>query len=281
MTGRRTRRPITTLRLIGVLLAAALLGPSSAAQQQTSSARAGWPCGARLDPTYFTIAEASGGHLLLLSPEEVADSAALLTAFGDHRETIFRLAGTITPGVHQFRVPIDSSVESVVFSISIQCLQNAEVLRPSGAPVHGADVTDLSNFRAARMVIVKRPETGVWTIRAAGSGIGGVMVQGRSALGITQVGFAAAGSTSFTPVPVSGVENVVRLDLKGNATRVEASLVDAASRQIAPLPLTASDRDGVYLARFTAAGAFRIQVEGQDASGIPFRRLHAPLFTAR
>jgi hypothetical protein len=138
------------------------------AQQQSSTTRAGWPCGARLDLSYFQIAEGTGGHLLLLAPEEITDSATLLTAFGSHRQTIFRLAGSLTPGLHEFHVPIDSSVESVVSSISVQCLQVADVIPPSGAFANREAVTDLSNFRAERMVVVQRPEPGMWTVRASG-----------------------------------------------------------------------------------------------------------------
>jgi hypothetical protein len=269
-------------RITGWLIAATALTvhPLIGAQQQTSNPRAGWPCGARLDPSYFRVAEGSGGHLLLLAPEEVGDSAALLTAFGDHPQTIFRLAGTMNPGLHEFRVPIDSSVESVLFSISVQCLKAADIARPSGALVGGADVTDLSNFRAERMVIVRRPEPGVWTMRVAGSGVAGVTVQGRSALGIAQVQFAAIGNTAFTPVPLAGVENAVRIGISGHATQVEASLVNGAFRRIAPLALTAGETEGSYVSRFTSgAEGFRVLVEGKDADGVPFQRVHAPLFT--
>ena len=269
-------------RITGGLVAAAVLAVHSliGAQQQTSNPRAGWPCGARLDPSYFRVAEGSGGHLLLLAPEEVGDSAALLTAFGAHPRTIFRLAGEMKPGLHEFRVPIDPSVESVLFSISVQCLQAADVARPSGAVVGGADVTDLSNFRAERMLIVRRPEPGLWTIRAAGSGIAGVTVQGQSALGIAQVEFAAIGSTAFTPVPLAGVENAVRIGMSGRATQVEASLVNGAFRRIASLPLTAGETETSYVSRFTpGAEGFRVLVEGKDADGVPFQRVHAPLFT--
>ena len=267
---------------IGLLAAAALAVPhSTAAQEQTSKTRAGWPCGARLDPSYFQVTEGSGGHLLLLAPAEIGDSGALLTALRNHRETIFRLAGTINPGVHEFRVPIDSAVESVVFSISVQCLQTAGVSRPSGAPLAGGDgVTDLSNFQAERMLIVQRPEAGVWTMRASGSGVAGVMVQARSALAIDDLQFAAVGSTAFTRVPMAGVENVVRINISGRATEVQASIVNAALRRIAPLTLTAGDTDGLYESRFTPGTlGFRVMIEGKDGNGVPFQRVHAPLFT--
>jgi hypothetical protein len=111
---------MTLSRTAGSLAAsvALALAPAIGAQQQASASRAGFPCGARLDPSYFQVAEGSGGHLLLLAPEEIAGSAELLTAFDGHPQTLFRLAGEMKPGMHEFGVPIDSSVESVVFSIS-------------------------------------------------------------------------------------------------------------------------------------------------------------------
>lgn len=276
------RRVTTSSRIIGWLALAGVLALHSliGAQQQTSNSRAGWPCGARLDPSYFQVAEGSGGHLLLLAPAELEDSVPLLTAFGSHPRTIFRLAGEMKAGLHEFRVPIDSSVESVLFSISVQCLQAADVARPSGAVVAGTDVTDFSNFHAERMVIVTRPERGFWTIRAAGSGIAGVMVQGRSALGIAEVEFAGIGSTAFTPAPLAGVENAVKIGMNGPATQVRASLVNGAFRRIASLPLTAGETENSYVSRFTpGVEGFRVLVEGKDANGVPFQRVHAPLFT--
>ena len=247
------------------------------AQQQAPNTRAGWPCAARLDTSYFHIAEGSGGHLLLLAPEEIGDSASLLMAFGSHPQTIYRLAGSLQPGLHELRIPIDSSVESVLFSISVQCLQVAHVLRPSGQLAGGDDVTEFSSFRAERMVIVKRPEPGIWTIRVSGSGVSGVVAQARSAIGIAQVQFAASGSTTFTAVPTAGVENTVRIFVGGKASDVKASLVSGEFRRIAELPLEAGD--GFYLSRFTpGADGFRILIEGKDADGVAFQRLHAPLF---
>ena len=96
------------------------------ARQQMPNPRPGFPCGARLDPSYCRVAEGTGGH----------------------PQTIFRLAGSVNPGLHEFNVPIDSTVESVLFSISVQCLQTADVVRPSGAIAIGDDVIDLPNFRA-------------------------------------------------------------------------------------------------------------------------------------
>ena len=51
----------------------------------------------------------------------------------------------------ELRVPIDPSVEIVLFSISVPCLQVAHILRRSGLLASGEDVTEVSHFRAERM----------------------------------------------------------------------------------------------------------------------------------
>jgi hypothetical protein len=272
---RRTDNP--SVKSIWFAAAAVFSAPILAgAQQQLPNPRAGFPCGARLDPSYFRVAEGSGGHLLLLAPEEIGDSAALLTAFGDHPQTIFRLAGSMTPGLHEFTVPIDSTVESVLFSISVQCLQTADVVRPSGALAIGDDVIDLPNFRAQHMVIIKRPEPGAWTIRAAGSGISGVVVQARSGIGLSQPEFASAPNTA----PSAGVQTTLRMRLSGRAFDLRASIVSGQSVLLAELPLAAAETEGTYMSRFTpGAEAFRLVVTGNDANGFAFQRMSAPLVT--
>lgn len=250
------------------------------AQQQMPNPRAAWPCGARLDMSYFRVAEGSGGHLLLLAPEEISDSAALLTAFGAHPQTIFRIAGSVTPGLHELRVPIDPSVESVLFSISVQCLQSADVVRPSGALAVGDDVTDLPNFRAEHMVVVRRPEPGMWTLRVTGSGVSGIVAQARSPVGIAQVDFAPAPGTSFAAAPTAGVENTLRIRMSGHPSDVHASVVNGVFQRLTDLPLASADTDATYVSPFApGTEAFRVLVTGRDADGFAFQRMSAPLVT--
>ena len=252
------------------------------AQQQAAGPRGNWPCGARIDPSYFQVAEGTGGHLLLLAPEEIGDSATLLTALGSHSQTLLRLAGSLTPGLHEFQVPVDPSIDSVLFSISVQCLQVADIVRPSGAAPSGDDVVDLSNFRAERMVIVKRPESGTWTLRLSGSGVSGVVVQARSSIGIAEVQFAPVQNTNFTPFPTPGVENVVKIRLRGRTREIRASIVSSVFLPVAPLPLERDEADGSYLSRFTPGSeGFRVLIVGKDDDGVAFQRMYAPLMTPR
>src|SRR5262249_21344193 len=127
-----------------------------------------------------------------------------------------------------------------------------------------------------------RPEPGVWTVRASGSGLAGVMVKARSHVGITNVEFAAAGSSDFTSSPTRGVQNVVRIGVSGGAASAEGSLVNAAFREIAPLPLSSGDSPGTYVSRFLpGAEGFRVLIKGRLADGTLFQRVQGPLHTAR
>ena len=186
----------------------------------------------------------------------------------------------MNPGLHEFPVPIDSTVESVLFSISVQCLQTADVVRPSGAMAIGDDVTDLPNFRAQHMVIVKRPEPGMWTLRVAGSGISGVVVQARSGIGISQPEFAPGSQTTFAPIPTAAAENTLQIRVSGRASDLRASIVSGQFMLLAELPLTAGETDGTYMSRFTpGTEAFRVAVTGNDAAGVSFQRMSASLVT--
>jgi len=273
----RSLTHLSLLASVAVWTASVLAG----AQQQVPSGRAAWPCGGRLDPSYFRVAEGTGGQLLLLAPDEIGQSAPLLTAFTNHPQTIFRLAGSVTPGLHDFQIPIDPSVESVVFSISVQCLDAAYVLQPSGALAGGDGVTDLNTFRAERMVMVHHPQPGIWTVRVAGRGVAGVIVQAQSPLGIANIEFAPVQTQTFTALPTFGAENVLRMRVGSGVGQLRASLVSGVDVPLGTLPLSPGDTEGTYLSRFTpSAGGFRVKIVGTH-QGFPVQRMYAPLFTPR
>ena len=219
---------------------------------------------------------------MLLAPDEIGNSAPLLTALSAHPQTIFRLAGSVTPGLHDFEVPVDSSVESMAVSASAQCLDAAYVLRPSGALVAPDDSTEVSTFRAQRLTVVKRPEPGIWTVRITGSGVAGVVVQARSPIGIARVEFARAKSAAFAPQPSLGEENIVRIRVGGRPADVRASIVSGTFQPITDLPLARDDSEGVYTSRFTPGPeGFRVLVAGKGPDGLAIQRMYAPLFVPR
>jgi hypothetical protein len=60
--------------------------------------------------------------------------------------------------LHEFDIPLDSSIESVYFFISQQCLQGISVVGPSGEEVR-TDVpgVELQAFDAIRLLTISTP----------------------------------------------------------------------------------------------------------------------------
>jgi len=139
-------------------------------------------------------------------------------------------------------------------------------------------VTDVTGFRAQRLVIVRRPQPGIWTVRVAGRGVAGVIVQARSPLGIATLEFAPAQGTTFTALPTFGVENALRMQMTGHLARFQASLVSGVDVPLGPLPVSAGDTEASYVSRFTPSSeGFRVMIVGEDAEGFAVQRMYAPL----
>ena len=138
------------------------------------------------------VSEGSGGQVFLLDPSELASSATLLLARDGHDETLRRIVGDLDAGVRTVDVAVDTSVERVLFSVSLQCLQEIEIVRPSGAPVAASDPgVSWTAFQAGRQVGVTAPEPGDWKVRLAGKGLLFLVVHARSSLTVDARGWCA------------------------------------------------------------------------------------------
>lgn len=266
------------------LALAALQAAPAAAQDQQAPGRQGWPCAGRLDPTYLRAAEATGGQLFLFHPSEIADSGALMAASFTHRETLVRAAGTMQDGLHAFEVTIDGSVESVLFSVTVQCLQIVEIERPSGAMLQASDEgADDHLFEAGRVVTLRAPEPGTWTVRASGRGVFAVVVQARSALALGQVQLLERSGAELLPTiqpGAAGSRQLVAISLGGSTGAWHAGLVSATGESLGAVAAVRQGPGSAYdwIGELTVPRVpFRIAVSGVDAAGLPFVRVHAPL----
>ena len=259
------------------------------AQDQQPRSQPGWPCVGRPDPSYFRIAEATGGQVFLFDKSEIGSSAILAIAAGRYDETVFRAAGSLVDGRHEFSFPIDSAVDEVMVSVSLQCLQSVEIVTPSGQLLQHTGAGEFHAFRAGRIVTLPHPEPGGWRVRVAGHGMFFLVVQAKSELSLDRVEFVRDGGRpgheGLFPTheaPLAAVPQLLAIDVRGNISDVHARLVTSAFEEITALPLREPSSDGVgheFVAEVTPpATAFRVVVSGVDALGLPFQRVHAPLF---
>jgi hypothetical protein len=267
-----------------VLLAAGVCLPLSAAAQQEragQASRPGWPCAGKIDPAYVQVSEATGGKVLLFHPSEVEGAAADERASRQHRETVFRAAGQIADESYELAVPIDSTIESAYFSVSVQCLQLVTLLTPSGQELAiGSGGVEYHQFESIRMFVVPRPATGLWRVVAAGRGFFSVIVSARTDLRLQNVRLADHDG-ALDRAPATSLEATV----SGPLRHAGFHLVEANGSSIQAIGLRVSSESpdvrhyGGFVTRPRAD--FRVAVSGIDANGFQFQRMESRLMPGR
>jgi hypothetical protein len=261
------------LQTTGVLAAMlSVLAAAPAAQQQVPRERPGWPCVGRPDPTYVRTAEATGGQVFLFDKSEIGESAALMIASSTHTETIFRVSGSVSEGVHDFVVPID-------------------ITTASGAGLRASDPgVDYHQFEAGRIVTVASPAPGPWKVTVSGRGLFFLVVQARTSLTLGTARFVAPGGRPghdglfpLKGTPPAGSARLLEVDLHGTAREVKFRFVSSQAEVLQDVALSPLDGgsgdDQAYVGEVTPKAAeYRLQVSGVDGKGFPFTRMHAPLF---
>lgn len=236
------------------------------------------------------VSEGSGGQIFLLDPSEVAQSATLLLARDGLDETLRRVVYEFDPGDHAFEVDVDSSVERVLFSISLQCLQALEVVRPSGAIVAASDPdVTWTAFQAGRQIGVRAPEAGRWQVRLAGKGLLFMVVSARSELSLAAVRLVREGGRpghegifrDDAPL-VPGTTRVIEMRLSKGIAGPVFEMRGSGDERIGRLPPArqhVDDDEQVFLSEFRVPGVpFRVVVTGQDPAGKTVQRVQGSLF---
>src|SRR5262245_11404375 len=170
------------------------------AQPQQPRYSFGWPCSGKVDPAYVHSAEATGGKVMLFKPTEVSGIADEMAASRGHGETVTRVASQLDEGVYDFDIPLDSTIESAYFFISLQCLQFVTVLQPAGDALQ-VDAPELNyhTYDAIRFFTIKAPSPGTWKVRIAGRGFFSLIVNAKADLALTSASLVQNG------VPIKGL----------------------------------------------------------------------------
>jgi len=275
-----------------LISAAALLTPNSVAQQQSSQNPPGWPCaGARsVDPTYVKLAENTGGEVFLFDRSEAARSLVLMQEGMKHKETVFRASGTLARGYRDFQFPVDTTIESLLFSISLQCAQSVVIYRPSGAELDAtAPGVDDNRYHAGRIVAMSRPEPGVWQVRIVGSGLFFAVVEAKSDLSLHSVQFVQLGGRPghegyfpmTTPVRLN-LPQMLSASVSGSGV-TRFRMIDSGGATLQSLALAADengDKEEFQGPVIPSQKDFRIVVDGRDSRGYPYQRIFPRLFHA-
>src|SRR5262245_54079307 len=103
-----------------------------------------------LAPAYLALSESTGGPLFLFQQNEVHRSGAVVLSASTHPSTLYRAVGRMS-GTRTFEFPVDSTVESMLVSASLECRESVRLLDPKLMESAGADLI------AGRIVKLDRP----------------------------------------------------------------------------------------------------------------------------
>jgi hypothetical protein len=178
-----------------------------------------------------------------------------------------------------------------MISVSLQCLQVADIMTPSGAGLRANDPgVDYHQFEAGRIVTVASPAPGAWKVTVSGRGLFFLVVQARTELTLATARFVAPGGRPGHEglFPVKGVlpagsARLLEVELHGMARDVRFQFVSSQGDALQDVALAPQERrsegDQTYVGEITPKAAeYRLQVSGVDGKGFPFTRMHAPLF---
>jgi hypothetical protein len=268
------------MRFIAIFITVLLFPAQTQAQQQPQSPSS-WPCGGNVDPTYVRMAEATGGTVLPFHPTEAGGAGAEMVASMRHKETVFRAGGQVAEGLYEFGVPVDSTIDSIYFLVSLQCLQIAEILTPSGDKLNvGAAGVEYHHFEAIRLFVVPKPTPGFWKVTIGGRGLLTLVVKAKTDLRLSGVTFQENGA------PLTGESKLgkaLRLEAmtSGTATDVAFQFVGSNAAAIQAFGLTLEDElDDLRTYAgdvLTPRMAFRVAVTGVDPNGFRFQRVQEQL----
>lgn len=284
--------PMRLLQSCSVAFLACCL-PVLAQQQRRSRIRYGPGVCGPADPTYIRTAEESGGQPLFLAPDEVAKSFALVGELTrSNHVTLLWARGELSDG-HDFVVPVDSTVQRLVFSLSFDTQGGAlAAIDPSGKRVDGrtpgAEVTSLN---CGGIVRIAPPAPGKWHVRVSGKGRFWLEASGVSDIFMVDAEFVHLagrpgheGYFRISGQPVADEPAMLRVELSGKTRNVRFHLTSPEASTLQPVTLkteSAGGDEGEYLGELRLpATPFRLAVTGEDQSGHPFERVFSPLFHA-
>ncbi|XP_036382492.1 hemicentin-1 [Megalops cyprinoides] len=250
-------------------------------------------CGDRSQPgykVYEEIAATSSGQIFHLDKQQVNEVLKWVEETVQAMKVHLLSSNHDSAQENQWEVPFDPSLKEVTVSLSGPAPQ-IELKDPFGRSVGEAQgLKELLNIpNSARVVNLKYPRPGAWTLKVGCSGRHTLRVTGVSSLDF-RAGFSSLPVTEFNHTrerPIQGVPAHVLLKCTGlhpPGQLNQVDLVSASGRSLrtlpVPLPRDQGSRGLWTVPEFrTPSQSFFLKVSGKDADGYRFQRLSSVSYT--
>ena len=226
-----------------------------------------WPCiaGRSVDPAYLETSESTGGQIFLFQKNEIGQAGLFLTADFTHPATVVRAVGTLA-GARDFEFAVDSTMQSLLVMVSLQCRKSIGVFRPSGTEMTAANSTQSVDLQAGRGLRIDQPEAGKWKLRLEGTGLFVVSVRAQSPVRLARVEWSSGTATAY---------------VAGEVANPKFQVIGPTGEPAAEAETMEASRNELRISTTPGVERFRVRMTGVDTSGWPIERVYPVLFRAR
>lgn len=171
---------------------AALLSVAALAAQVGQQGTASGPI--RIDPAYHSLAAATGGHALPISPEELGMPAAgqLMVALAIYDATILVIDQANVDAPRSYEFPVNSSVRGL--SVVVSGKAQVTLMGPDGLSVEpGHSGVEVIRLNRVTGYPIGSPIPGLWTVAVDASEPFLMTVEAKSALDVVSARFVERG----------------------------------------------------------------------------------------
>lgn len=238
------------------------------------------------DPTYFELARRTGGQVFITTRNETGATLANLIRPLVRNDVHLLFQGNLElAGSAVFPIPVDDSVQQVIFSVGMITKGTVVVRRPNGTVVQATDVgVTVTDTVGARTVSVNAPSPGTWRVEVTGTGTTLVTATAATPAYLHKFEFAKMagrpeheGLFPIDGFPIAGKLQMVRAVIFGSLSPSEFSFRRPDGTVISRFtmarnnPLAANNEE--FVGEVTPpSGPFFVYVSGTTTGGQQFLR---------
>ncbi|KAM5295479.1 hemicentin-1 isoform 1-T1 [Glossophaga mutica] len=240
---------------------------------------------------YEEIASTSSGQVFHLDKKQVNEVLKWVEEAVQASKVHLLSTDHMEQAVHTWQIPFDPSLKEVTVSLSGPS-PGIEIRNPLGKLIKkGFGLNELLNIHnSAKVVNVKEPEAGMWTVKTSSSGRHSVRITGLSTIDF-RAGFSRKPTLDFKKTgsrPVQGIPTYVLLNTSGIAVparvdRLELLSISGSSLKTIPVKYDPDRKPyGIWnISDFIPPNeAFFLKVAGYDRDGYLFQRVSSVSFSS-
>ncbi|XP_031169752.1 hemicentin-1 isoform X2 [Sander lucioperca] len=240
---------------------------------------------------YEEIASTSSGQVFHLDKKQVNEVLKWVEEAVHASKVHLLSTDHFTGASNTWQMPFDPSLKEVTVALS-GLAPNIEIKNPQGKLVGNSDgLTELLHIpNSAKVVNIKDPQPGMWSIKTSSEGRHSVRISGLSTIDF-RAGFSRKPTLDFKKTssrPVQGIPTHILLNTTGLSPPAQADRLDLVSIKgevIKTLPIRNYPKREPFglwnITEFIPPNeAFFLQVTGYDRDGFPFQRVSSVSFSS-